>query len=66
MLRIMLPRAAGSLLRGAIAVVDAFVPVRIVYVFVVVVDVDIAIPPFASVTPVATQGGAERDASTED
>jgi hypothetical protein len=42
MLRIMLPCAAGGLLRRPVAIVDVFVPVRIAYVFIVVVDVDIA------------------------
>jgi len=65
MLRIMLPGAAGWLLRRPVAVVDVFVPVRIAYVFVVVVDVDIAIRPFASVTPVATPSGAKHNASAE-
>jgi hypothetical protein len=65
MLRIMLPRAASGLLRRSVAVVDVFIPVRIAYVFVVVVDVDIPIRPFASVTPVATPSGAQRDTSTE-
>src|SRR3954452_4259292 len=67
MLRIMLPCAAGWLLRRPVAVVDVFVPVRIAYVFVVVVvvDVDIAVRPFASVTPVATPGGAQRNPSAE-
>jgi hypothetical protein len=65
MLRIMLPCAAGWLLRRPVAVVDVFVPVRIAYVFVIVVDVDIAIRPFASVTPVATPGRAQRNASAE-
>ena len=63
MLRIMLPCAAGRLLRRAVAVVD--VPVRIAYVFVVVIDLDIAVRPLASVTPVAAPGRAQRDTSTE-
>ena len=35
------------------------------YVLVVVVDVDVAIRPFASVTPGAAPGGAERNTSTK-
>ena len=65
MLRILLPCGAGWLLRRPVAVVDVFIPVGIAYVFVVVVDVDIAISPFASVTPVSTPRGTQRDASTE-
>jgi len=65
MLGIMLPCATSWLLRRTVAVVDVFVPVRIVYIFVIVVDADIAVRPFASVTPVATPGRAERHTSTK-
>jgi hypothetical protein len=65
MLRIMLPCAAGRLLRRSAAVIDVFIPVRIAYVFVVVVDVDITVRPFASVTPVATPRSSKRNTSAE-
>ena len=65
MLRIMLPYAAGGLLRRTVAVIDVSSLVRVAYVLVVVVDVNVAIRPFASVTPVATPCGAERDTSTK-
>ena len=65
MLRVVLPCAGGGLLSGTVAVVNVSILVRVAYVIVVVVGVDVAIRPFASVTPIATPCGTERDTSTK-
>ena len=51
MLRIMLPFAVAGLLRKPIATANVRSSIRILYVFIVVVDVDVAVCPSTVVTP---------------
>jgi hypothetical protein len=64
MLRTVLPFVVAA--TGPIRVVDIGILGGIVYVLVVVVDVDVALPPSATVTPASTTPGcSDRNSSAE-
>ena len=63
MLRTMLPFATARLLRRPIAAADIVILVRILYVFVVVIDVNVAVCPSAVITPATAPCGSEHNTS---
>ena len=65
MLRIMLPFAAAGQLRKPVTTADVGSLIRILYIFVIVVDVDVTVCPSAVVTPATTPCGSERNTSPE-
>ena len=65
MLRIVLPFAAVGLLRRPIAATDVGVSIRVLYVLIVVVDVNLAVSPSAVITPPATPRSSKDNTGPE-